>query len=73
MNREVFFKELGNRIKYYRLAQKMTIEELSKKCNIKKDYIRKIEKGKAYGLKATQFIKIAYSLNIRPNILVDKL
>lgn len=50
----------------------MTIKELSEKTGIRKEYLRKIENGKAYGvLFDKHLLKIAIALNTKISDLFD--
>ena len=44
------FKMLGLNIKKLREAKELTIEEMSLKTGIRKEYLKKIEIGTAYGV-----------------------
>ena len=48
----------------------MTLEEVSDKTGIRKQYLKRIEKGEAFGFTATQLMKIACALKIKPHVLV---
>lgn len=59
-------QKLGEIIKKFREEKGMTINELAEKTGIRKEYIRKIEQGKAYGvLIEKHLLRIAKSLNIK--------
>ena len=59
-------QKLGENIKKHREEKGMTINELAEKTGIRKEYIRKIEQGKAYGvLIEKHLLRIAKSLNIK--------
>lgn len=70
MRKKLFFEFIGTRIKYYREKNGLTIDELASKSGLRKQYIEKIESGKAYGLSTTKFFKIAEALQTRASILV---
>lgn len=59
MNIENILIKIGNNIKKYRQAKKITIDELSIKTKIRKNYIKKIESGKAFRLMPHHLFKIA--------------
>ena len=63
-------RELGKNIRELREYNNMTLQELSKKTNIRKEYLQKIEDGKAYGLDTLKFLKIAEALETPAHILV---
>ena len=65
-------KKLGKHIKNLREEKLITIKELSEKTGIRKDYIRKIEQGEAYGVLIDRhLLKIAFCLNIKLSQLLD--
>ena len=65
-------KKLGNNIQKFREEKQMTIKELSEKTGIRKEYLRKIEDGKAYGvLFDKHLVKIATALNIKMSDLFN--
>jgi len=66
-----FFKNLGENIKYYRETKGKTINEIANITGIRKEYLLKIEKGKAYGMTSTHLFLIAEALAVKPHVLVD--
>ena len=70
MRKKLFFFFLGARIKYYREKNELTIDELASKSGLRKQYMEKIESGKAYGLSTTKFFKIAEALQTTTSNLV---
>ena len=59
-------RKLGENIQKCREEKGMTIKELAEKTGIRKEYIKKIEDGKAYGVLLDRHIfKIAEGLNIK--------
>lgn len=70
MRKKLFFEFIGTRIKYYREKNGLTIDELASKSGLRKQYMEKIESGKAYGLSTTKFFKIAEALQTTASILV---
>ena len=65
-------RKLGNNIQKFREKKQMTIKELSEKTGIRKEYLRKIEDGKAYGvLFDKHLLKIAIALNTKISDLFD--
>ncbi len=71
MRKKLFFEFIGARIKYYREKCGLTIDELALKSGLRKQYVEKIESGKAYGLSTTKFFKIAEALQTTASILVN--
>lgn len=63
------FRELGKNIRKIRECNNMTLQELSKKTNIRN--LQKIEDGNAYGLDTLKFLKIAEALETPAHILVE--
>ena len=65
-------RKLGDNIQKFREKKQMTIKELSEKTGIRKEYLRKIENGKAYGvLFDKHLLKIAIDLNTKISDLFD--
>lgn len=65
-------RKLGNNIQTLREEKQMTIKELSEKTGIRKEYLRKIECGKAYGILFDKhLLKIAIALNTKISNLFD--
>ena len=59
-------KKLGENVKKYREEKGMTINELAQISGLRKEYIKKIEHGKACGvLLEKHLLKIAKCLNIK--------
>lgn len=66
------FKKLGIHIKKIRESKKISMSELSEKTCIRKEYLLKIEQGKAYGIQIEKhLVKIAKGLNITLSQLFD--
>lgn len=64
------FKEscckLGNNIKKLREEKNITIREMSDKTGIRKEYLKKIESGEAYGVCLEKHMSaIAHALNVK--------
>lgn len=57
-------KIFGENIKFYREKQNITLNELSIKTKIRKEYLKKIENGSAIGVKTIQVFIIKEALNI---------
>ena len=63
---------LGLHIKDLREKRNITIKELSKNTNIKPEYLKKIEKGMAYGVLIDKhLIKIATVFQIKLSEMFD--
>lgn len=61
------FKKLGRSIKKLREDKGVTIFELSQRTGIRKEYLKKIEDGTAYGvLLCKHLVRIANALDIHP-------
>lgn len=65
-------KTIGINIKNYRIKANMTIKELSIKSKIRKEYLYKIEQGKAYGMHTGHLFAICEALQIEPYKLVKE-
>ena len=62
---EKAFKQLGLNISTIRKNQNISIKELAEKSGIKKEYIEKIEKGEAHGVRLYKHLaQIAKVLNV---------
>ena len=67
-----YCKLLGQQIKKMRKKKNITLEELSLKTKIRIEYLAKIEKGNAYGVKLSAHIcKIADALGVSVYNLFD--
>jgi len=65
-------QKLGQNIQRIRNEKQITIKELSNITQIRVEYLRKIESGKAYGvLLDKHLLKIAMGLNIKIKELFD--
>lgn len=63
--------KLGKRIQNLREERQISIKEMSEKTGIRKEYLRKIELGKAYGILIDRHLfKIADILNVRMSTLL---
>ena len=71
MRKKLFFEFIGARIKYYREKNELTIDELASKSGLRKQYIEKIESGRAYGLTTTKFFRIAEALELPAGKLAE--
>ncbi|MCR5261676.1 MAG: helix-turn-helix domain-containing protein [Candidatus Gastranaerophilales bacterium] len=59
------FENLGKNLQKMRENKKISLSEMSDMTGIRKEYLRKIEKGIAYGVRFERhLIKIADALNI---------
>ena len=66
------FIKLGLHIKKLRVERKITLKELSEKTGIRKEYLQKIEDGKAYGvLMERHLFKISSALTIKISEMFD--
>ena len=71
-NVKVAFQKLGAHVKFLRTERNISLEELSKYTNIRKEYLKKIEDGNAYGVMIERhLIKIAKAFGIQLCELVD--
>ena len=65
-------EKLGKRIQNLREEKQITIKEMSEQTGIRKEYLKKIEQGKAYGVALDKhLIKIANVLQIKMSVLLD--
>ena len=65
-------KKLGKHIQKIRLEKGLSVKELSQKSNIRCEYLYKIERGEAYGLKIDGHLyQIADGLQIKLPKLFD--
>lgn len=71
MEKKAFLEKLGKRIKYYRELKGITINQMSERTGIRKEYLRKIEDGKAPGAMTSQIVRIALVLDVRMQQLVE--
>lgn len=62
--------EMGEKIKYYRERQGMTLEELGEKIGVGKSTVRKWENGIIANMRRDKVAKIAKALNISPSYLM---
>jgi len=65
MSYESFNNKFGTRLKYYRLLNGMTQEDLSEKLNVAAHYVSDIERGKR-NITLKTLYKIAETLNVEP-------
>ena len=69
---KIKFKKRGQQIQILRNIRGICIEKFSKATGIRKEYLEKIEKGNAYGIKIDKhLIKIAKVLNIKLSELFE--
>lgn len=71
MRKYLFYQFLGEKIKKKREEKGITILELSKKSDVRKDYLQKIENGQARKLSIIKLCKIANALSTSPQVLVE--
>ena len=63
---KITFIQIGQHVQKLREERNMSIKELSEKTGIRKEYLRKIEQGIAYGvLLEKHFSKIANAFNLK--------
>lgn len=68
----IVFKLLGMHIKRLREERNISLQELSEKTNIRKEYLNRIENGNAYSIKLnTHLVKIAKVMNVKLSDLID--
>lgn len=63
---EKILKEMGRRIKQYRISMSVTQAELAEKCGVSASTVTRIEKGD--DVKISNYIKILSMLNLADNI-----
>jgi len=73
MDKHKKFKKFGINVQNIRKKQQMTLEELSNKTGISINYLRRIESGNAGGIRISQVLKIAFSMNIEPYMLFENM
>lgn len=66
-------KCVGENVYNIRTKKGLTIKELSEKTGIRKEYLKKIEKGEAVGIMTGQIFRLAIGLDVRPYELVTYL
>ena len=71
MNEYEMLKIFGENVRKQREKEKMTLQELSEKIKIRKQYLQKIEDGKATGLTCYCIIMLAQALNTKAYKLCD--
>lgn len=65
MNTEEILKKFGENVRRQREKQNLTLKELSKKTKIREYYLKKIEDGKASGIKCSHLMILACALNVK--------
>ena len=65
MNEEEMFKNFGEKVRKQRVRENITLEELAEKTKIRKQYLQKIENGKAMGIRFSHIFIIAHALNTK--------
>lgn len=63
-------KTIGENIQKIRAEKNISLELLSEKTGISKKYLKKIETGKAIGIKTSHFILIAEALSVQGSSLL---
>lgn len=74
MNDDNFLERLkifGENVRKYREKANITIKELSEKTDIRKQYLKRIEKGNCIGISTSQVYLLAEGLNITPRELCE--
>ena len=72
-NSKDIFRILGENICNFRNERNMTIEELSNITGIRKEYLKKIEKGVARRVNASHIFIFADAFDIKPCEIVKNL
>ena len=68
----IAFKQLGRHIQNLREERNISIKELAEITGIRKEYLKKVEKGNAYGVMLnTHFVKIAKALKVNLSNFFD--
>ncbi len=67
------FKIFGQNVQNARIEKGITLDELSQKTGIRKQYLIKIEKGEAVRITASHLFIIAEGLNVKASILAKGL
>lgn len=65
------FEIYGYNLKQIRESKKITLKELSIKTKIKEHYLKKIEKGEAYGITISKIFKIANVLQTPTHLFIE--
>lgn len=73
LKKEEIYRIFGENIRKFREERNMTIEELSVITGIRKEYLKKIEAGKAYGLNSNYIFIFAKAFKIKPHEVVTGL
>ena len=71
MNEEEMLKIFGENVRKQREKENITLEEMAKKTKIKKQYLQKIENGKAKGIRFSHIFIIAYALKTKAHKLCE--
>lgn len=73
LNKYEILKIFGKNIWKIRTKKEISIEELSKKANLREQYLKKIENGTAFGVSIKHLFRLANALNVNPSELVKGL
>lgn len=73
LSKKKILKFFGQNVKKNRKKKGVTIEELSLKTGIRKQYLEKIERGEAFGVRTSHLFIIADALDVPPHILTEGL
>lgn len=73
MNKEKLLKIFGSNIKKFRKERKISIKELAELTGFSEAYLKRIEEGKAYGIKTSSIFVFAKAFNLKPQEIVSNL
>lgn len=73
LKKEEFYRNFGENIRKFREERNMRIEELSVITGIRKEYLKKIEAGKACKLNSGYIFIFAKAFKIKPHEVVTGL
>ena len=73
MNKFKIYKIFGKNIQKQRIKSNFTIEQLSLKTKINKNYLIKIESGKAKRIPFSYCLRIANAINVEIALLFENL
>ena len=72
-NVKIICKILGQNVRHYRLKQGFDVKKLSEISQIRRNYIYKIERGLAFGIKISQIFSIAKALHVEAKKLMEEM
>lgn len=64
------FKNLGENVQEIRQSKNISIKEVSEKTGIREEYLKKIEKGEAFGITTSIIFVIADALSVKVSLLL---